>query len=262
MLNYLFQTENLIATFVLIFLRIFGMVLVAPIFRNRNVPYVVKIGFIFLLSNILITRMTSLSPVGIEDSLLFAFLMAKELFIGAVIGFSAYLVFSILFMVGQFIDMQIGFSMVSVFDPMSRSQITITANFYYYVLILVALISNLHHFLLRAMLDSFQLIPLGTVVINADIGNNFIYYMTRYFELTLSFAAPIVFVTLITNVVLGILARVVPSLNMFVIGFPLKIFFGLSTILIMITAFSALSDTLMTDSQKLIRDSLLILSGN
>ncbi len=261
MLSYLFQSENLIGSFVLIFLRIFGMVVVAPIFRNRNVPYIVKIGFIFLLSNILITRMTTLSPIGIENSLLFAFIMAKELFLGAVIGFSAYLVFSVLLMVGQFIDMQIGFSMVSVFDPMNRTQLTITANFYYYVLILIALVSNLHHFLLRALLDSFELIPIGTVIINTDVGNNFVYYMTRYFELTLSFAAPIVFVTLITNVVLGILARVVPSLNMFVIGFPLKIFFGLSTILVMITAFSSLGDTLMTDSQKLIRDSILIMTN-
>ncbi len=260
MLSYLFQTENLIGTFVLIFLRIFGMVVIAPIFRNRNVPYIVKIGFIFLLSNILITRM-SLAPVAIEDGLLFALIMAKELFIGAVIGFSSYLVFSVLIMVGQFIDMQIGFSMVSVFDPMNRTQITITANFYYYVLILIALVSNLHHFLLRALLDSFELIPIGSLVFNVDVGNNFIYYMTRYFELTLSFAAPIVFVTLITNVVLGILARVVPSLNMFVIGFPLKIFFGLATILVMITAFSTLGDTLMTDSQRLIRDSILIMTN-
>ncbi len=261
MIEFLFQPFAFLEAFILIFIRLFGMLITAPIFRNRNVPYIVKIGFVFLLTNILITSVPISSDISIEKSLVFAFIMLKELFIGIVIGFAAYLVFSILTMVGQFIDMQMGFSMVSMFDPLNRVQITVTANLYTYVFTLILLATNFHHFILRALVESFELIPLGSYIYNPALVNNFVDYMSRFFILTMTFAAPIVFVTLITNVVLGILARVVPSLNMFVIGFPLKIFFGIVTILIMFTVFSSMSDILIDDSKKMIRDALLYLQG-
>ncbi len=257
MIEFLFQPFAFLEAFILIFVRLLGMVVMAPVFRNRNVPYIVKIGFVFLLTNILLTSVPISSDISIEKSLVFSSLMAKELLVGVVIGFSAYMVFSIFVMVGQFIDMQMGFSMVSMFDPLNRVQITVTANLYSYVFTLILLVTNFHHFILRSLIESFDLIPLGAYVYNPALTNNFVDYMSRYFILTMTFAAPIVFVTLITNVVLGILARVVPSLNMFVIGFPLKIFFGLVTVLIMFTAFSAMSDILISDSQKMIRDSLI-----
>ncbi len=256
MISLLNGSFDFLEVFMLIFVRILGLFVSAPIFRNKNVPYLVKVGLILLMTNILIPNITIGQEITIDKPIIFAIIMAKEMFVGLVIGFSAYIVFDVLTLVGQFIDMQIGFSMVSVFDPLNQIQFTITANFYYYLFVLIAFISNLHHFFIKALVDSFELIPIGTLIYNESISNNIVEYMTRYFMLALSLAAPIVFVTMITNVVLGILARVVPSLNMFVIGFPLKIFFGLLTILIMLTAFSMLSSNLVSDTHKMIRDSL------
>ncbi len=261
MLEFLFQPFNFLELFVLIFTRILGMMITAPIFRNANVPYTVKIGFTLLLTNILVNTVAMPVGISIDKPISFAFIMFKELFVGLIIGFSAYIVYSVFTMIGQFIDMQIGFSMVSMFDPLNQVQITVTANFYYYLFILIAILLNAHHFFIEAIVESFDIIAIGGLSYKESLTMDIVDYITRFFTLTLRFSAPIVFVTLITNVVLGVLARVVPSLNMFVIGFPLKIIFGLSVILIMLTAFSAMSDLLIDDSVRMIRNSLMNMSG-
>ncbi len=244
-------------TFLLLFARVFGMFVIAPVFRNKNVPYIVKILLILMVTNILFSRVGIVQDVTSSQTLAYIFYIGMELVTGLVIGFSVYLAYAVFTMVGQFIDMQIGFSMVNIFDPVNSMQVTITGNLYYYMMILVVLVTNAHHFFIKALVESFEVVPVGGMAITQLLTDNVVLYMTRFFMLTLQFSAPIVFVILITNVVLGVLARAVPSLNMFVIGFPLKILFGLATIMVMLSAFSMMSDTLISDGEKLIRDSIL-----
>lgn len=236
-------------TLLLIFIRMLGLFLVVPVFSNGNVPYLTKIILSFFTATLVMSTAGLTAPVSSSDIWGYGYAVTMEFFAGFAIGFGAYMVYAILALAGQFIDMQIGFSMVNVFDPLSEIQLTITGNLYYYVLIMITLIVNAHHYFLRALLNSYYLIPLGGAVLSPGLKAATVDYMTDYFSIALRIAAPIFFVMLITNVVLGILARAVPQLNMFVVGFPIKIMFGLSTIFIMLAAFSGLSDLLIGESE-------------
>lgn len=238
----------------LVFVRVLGLLLIVPILSNKSVPYITKIAFSFFLTLIIISTIDFPSVTSSTDLVNYAILVTKEFITGWLMGFGAYMVFAVLSLAGQFIDSQIGFSMVNVFDPMSQIQLTITGNLYYYVLIIIAIIMNAHHLFIRALIDSFSFIPLGEIVLSADLHKTIIDFVTRYFALSLQIAAPIFFIMIITNVVLGILARTVPQLNMFVIGFPIKILFGLLTVYLTLSMFSWISDTLIGESEQMMRD--------
>lgn len=241
-------------TFLLVFVRALGLLLIVPVLGNRNVPYIAKISFAFFLSLIVISTQTFELNVSSGDAVNFGIAVIIEFITGWLMGFSAYVVFSIMSLAGQFIDAQIGFSMVNVFDPMSQIQLTITGNLYYYMLIIIVVVTNAHHYFIRSLMDSYHMIPLGGMIITPSLYNSLVEYMTTYFGLALKIASPIFFVMIITNVVLGILARTVPQLNMFVIGFPIKIMFGLLTIYITLSVFANVSDLIISESEQLMRE--------
>lgn len=245
-------------TYLLVFVRVLGMMLIVPVFSNKSVPYMAKVAFAIFLSMVIISAIPVQASVSSTDVVNFGLAVIIEFVTGYTMGFGAYMVFAVLSLAGQFIDMQIGFSMVNVFDPMSQIQLTITGNLYYYILMMIAIITHAHHYFIRALLYSFKVIPLGGMVISPALNTAIIGYMENFFILALRIGAPIFFVMLITNVVLGVLARAVPSLNMFVIGFPIKIIFGLVTIFIMLTSFATFSDILIGESEQQMR---LIIEG-
>ncbi|MDF1616812.1 flagellar biosynthetic protein FliR [Petrocella sp. FN5] len=238
----------------LVFVRALGLLLIVPVFGNRSVPYMAKIAVTFFLSVILLATIPFELTVSSTDVVNFAAIVVKEFLIGWLIGFGAYIVFSIVTLSGQFIDAQIGFSMVNVFDPASQIQLTITGNLYYYLLIMITLMTNAHHMFLRALINSYHLIPLGEMSLSNQLYSSIVEYLHMYFVLALQIASPIFFVMIITNVVLGVLARAVPQLNMFVIGFPIKILLGLITIYLTLALFSIISDVLIGDAEKLMQD--------
>lgn len=240
----------------LVFVRSLGLTLIAPFYGNRNVPYMVKISFALFLSMIIITVIPLDTTVSSEELISYALAVGSEFLNGLAIGFGGYMVFSILSLTGQFIDAQIGFSMVNVFDPLSQIQFTITGNVYYNTLILVALATNAHHMFIHGLIDSYFMIPLGKFTMTTMLESTIVDYFTTYFALSLRFAAPIFFVMIITNVVLGVLARAVPQLNMFVIGFPIKIMFGLITIFLLLGLFGNVSHLIFDESYRVTRNIL------
>ncbi len=237
-------------TFLLIMVRVLGITVLVPFFGNSNVPMMTKIILSFFISVIVFSTASIVAPVSSSNIFAYGGVVAIEFVTGLAIGFGAYVVYSILSLAGQFIDMQIGFSMVNVFDPLSEIQLTITGNLYYYLLMIITLILNAHHYFLKTLIDSFFRIPLGGAVLSPALEEATVGFIPAYFSMALRIATPIFFVMLITNVVLGILARTVPQLNMFVVGFPIKILFGLSTIFVMLAFFDNISEMLIGESQK------------
>jgi flagellar biosynthetic protein FliR len=236
---------NYLDTFLLVFVRALSLFMIVPIYSNRNIPRMVKVALAFFISTIIINIVTLSSPVPSTDIIGFGIIVIKEVFVGWTIGLGAYIAFSIMALAGQFIDYQIGFSMVNVFDPLSQIQFTITGTLYYYLLLLITLVTNAHYYLFKAIALSYKLIPLGSVSLSISLYNSFISFFNEFIVIALQIASPIFFVMLITNVVLGILARTVPQLNMFVIGFPLKILLGLAVIFITLNLFPTISEVVI-----------------
>ena len=112
--------------FLLVFVRMTGLFVVAPIFGRRNVPAYFKIGFSFFISLILINT-TVLQAVEYTDTLPgYVLLVMKEFLVGLSMGFVAYLSYTAIYIAGELIDMKIGFGVVNVIDPMSNIQVPIT----------------------------------------------------------------------------------------------------------------------------------------
>lgn len=246
-----------IDTFLLILVRVLGMILIMPFMNNKNVPNMSKVAFSFFFSVILMTIIPIDSQISSVYLLDYGLYIIKEFLTGWVIGFGVFVAFSILTLAGQFIDYQIGFSMVNVFDPLSQTQITITGNLYYFLFLMIFLTSRSYYYIFKGLVSSFYFIPLGQMTVSVSLFDDFLLFFNTFFLIALQIAAPIFFVMILTNAVLGILARTVPQLNMFVIGFPLKILLGLLVLFITLYLFGNVSEIVIEESvrfmQKIIR---------
>lgn len=228
-----FSVQNL-EIFLLILVRITAFIYVAPFFSIKNVPQKVKIGFSLFLAIILFNTIPK-DALAYEGVIGFAGLIIEEALVGVIIGFFTNISYYIISFSGQFIDNQIGFSMVNEFDPISQIQTTITANYYSYLVMLMMLITNLHHYIILALADTFSILPIGSAHINPNLYILMSKFMGDYFVIGFRIVLPVFAATLIVSAVLGILAKAAPQMNMFVIGIQLKIIIGLVVLLVLTT---------------------------
>lgn len=219
--------------FFLIFSRISGIFLLTPVFGSKNIPNNLKVGFSIFLSLIAYPLITA-SNLLIKDIYILLYFIVSEFFIGLVFGFISLLILNSIYIAGVIVDRNIGFSIVNVMSPQDESEIPITANFYYTFAIMVFLITNSHHILIKSILHSFKTIPLGYQASKLLFVDKVIDILNTSFILGFKMAAPILITIFVTNVLLGILSRAIPQMNVFVVGMPLKIFIGLITIFIIL----------------------------
>ncbi len=222
--------------FLLVLVRMSSLFVITPVFGSKNVPSYLKIGFAFFCSIILTTL---LKDVTVEYVNIFGFagIILKELAVGIILGYASYLVFSALYIAGQIIDTQIGFGMVNVLDPMNDSQVPLTGNFMYILSLVFFLIINGHHVLLTALFKSYNVIPINSFVFNDVLFNNILNIFYETFAIGFKISIPILAASLLTEVAMGILAKTVPQMNIFVVGMPLKVGVGLITFMAMIPTF-------------------------
>lgn len=218
----------------LIFIRIASMIYLVPVFGSTGVPNKVKIGFSAVLA-ILLATVIPYEPLPYISILGYSGLVIKEVMIGLLIGFFMNICMTILSFAGQMIDQEIGFTMVSIFDQFNKTQSTITANLYNILVLLIVVVSDLYYFIIDAMVDSFRYVPVGTSIYKMDaIYHIFLKFMKDFFLIGFQIALPIFASALLLSVILGILAKAAPQMNMFVVGIQLKVFLGLAVLFVTI----------------------------
>ncbi len=220
--------------FILVFVRIFGTIVITPIIGGRQIPSMAKIGFALALTGIVLYS-GNITEVEYVDSVLgYGALIFKEFIIGLTIGYVVYLVLNISYLAGHFTDQQIGFSMVSVFDPITQEQVPITGNLYYFALCVLMIVTNGHHLIIKSLFYSYKAIPLGAGKIfqNGELVSVLMGLAVDFFAIGFSVALPVIAVILISDLVLGVLTKTVPQINVFVVGMPAKVFIGLIVIMI------------------------------
>lgn len=254
----LIQTNFVI--FILIAVRITGIFVAAPVFARNNLPAIMKIGLSVTISFILLPLMQDTNIVA--DSFISLIIYSiTEFLIGILIGFIAFVYFTSIYLAGTIIDTQIGFGMVNVFDPQTNSQIPVMGNFYNNVVSLLFIVVNGHHLLVRALVDSYKILPIG-FSINIDI--EAVNLMTRVFVdvfiLAAKFSAPVLIAIFLANALLGILARTMPQMNVFIVGLPLKILVGIVTVIISLQYLLPFAERLFDRMFVMIYEMLQILS--
>lgn len=240
--------------FLLIFVRITTFVFVAPIFSQRGTPNMTKIGFSGLLAYLVYMGLNPPEASYVSE-IGYAILVLKEATTGLLIGFAGNICEAIILFAGNLIDMDIGLSMVSEFDPSMNTQVTITAQIYNYAFMLMLLATNMHQHIIRALTDSFVLIPLGGAEIDTEhLLLTFIRYMGDLFELAFRIMLPVFATILVVNCVLGIMAKVAPQMNMFTIGIQIKVMAGLAVMLILVFLFPEVVQIVYDRSEVLMRE--------
>jgi flagellar biosynthetic protein FliR len=234
------------SVFLLIFCRITAFFVVAPVFSHRTVPAQFKIGLGFVVS-VLVFLVYGMKQTVVPDAEYILFVI-REVLVGLLLGFTAAMFFAAVQTAGAFIDLQMGFAMANVFDPATGANSPIMGQFKYIVLTLVFLSMNGHHFLLRALLDSYQWVPLSNRLFQeiyaGGVSGFLVRTFTETFMIALQIAAPLIVAMFLTDVGLGFLARTAPQYNVFVIGIPLKILIGLIMLMLLMPAFSSLFEQL------------------
>ncbi len=213
--------------FILIFLRISAIVALTPILGDRTVPVRVKGGLSLLIAALLFPFVKVGSGVLGFDLATLVFRMASEVFIGAVIGFTARLLFAGVQLAGQLVGFQMGFAIVNVIDPANSDQVSIIAEFQYLIAVLLFLSLDGHHLFLSAMADSFRLVPPLDLHVRGELFQVLMVFVKDMFEVALKMGAPVIAMLFFMSVGLGLVARTVPQINIFIVGFPLQIAVGL-----------------------------------
>lgn len=230
-LMYFISTNFIL--FILLVVRISGIFVAAPIFARSNFPALMKIGLSVTIAFILVPILGEGQIFDVENFFSLILFSLNEFIIGIIIGFISFIYFSVLYLAGTTIDTQMGFGMVNVFDPQTNTQIPVMGNFYNNVFSMLFIVANGHHLLIRALVYSYNLLPVGfTISINIDGVNHITGIMTDMFIMAFKFGAPVLVAIFLSNILLGILARTMPQMNVFIVGLPLKIFVGMLTVII------------------------------
>ena len=212
--------------FLLVLVRVACFISIAPIFGHNSLNTRMKISIAFFVSLILYQVVDTSLPIY-SDVLGYTTLVVEEAFVGLLLGFVAGLSMKALAIAGEFIDREIGFSMATTFDP-NQGMVTITGDLYDKIVCLVIMISNLHYYILSAAAQSFELVPVGRIVINPSlIYTSLIRFIVQMFMIGFRIAMPVFLGATMLNVILGVLAKSSPQMNMFAIGMQLKVFVGL-----------------------------------
>src|SRR5699024_5168254 len=150
----------------------------------------------------------------------------KEILVGLFIGLIAYIILSAVQVAGGFIDFQMGFAIANVVDPQTGAQSPLIGQYFYITALLFLLSADGHHLLIDGIFFSYEFIPLDTYISfeNESIVNFIIDTFNYMFLIAFQMSIPIVGCLFLVDVALGIIARTVPQLNVFVVGLPLKIF--------------------------------------
>ncbi len=239
-------------SFILILVRISCFMVVAPFFGMSNTPNRVKIGFSCLVA---ILIMSYMPQDTVEYTTIFEYtvLVLKEGITGLLIGFAAYICNSIILYAGTVIDMDIGLSMATEFDPTMGAQVSITGNLYNYFILMLLIVSNMHQYILRAVIDSFTLIPLGQAVFDMDsLLASMVTFCTDLFVIAFRIVLPVFVCIMILNCILGIMAKVAPQMNMFSVGIQLKVLVGFAVLLITIFLLPDIANFIFTEMKTMI----------
>lgn len=221
-------TPNEIFHFVIILLRVSGIVIFAPFFGSPSIPYQVRITFA-LLTSLLLTHLLPLNFVAdglrLTDITL---IFIGEIIAGMILGLAANLVFAGIQYAGQLISFQMGFSLIKLIDPQTNVESPVFSFIHNYIGILFFLLLNGHHWFLRAITESFQFMPVGGIQIQASLVEHFVNLSSQIFVIGLRIAGPIIVVTIIADIVIGIIGRAAPQLHILILGLPLKLLVGFS----------------------------------
>ncbi|OIJ13150.1 flagellar biosynthetic protein FliR [Anaerobacillus alkalilacustris] len=228
---------DFVPAFLLILSRVTAFFVTLPLFSYRTIPAMYKVGLGLFLSWLMFF---SIDPPVIEIDSIFFMLIMKEVIVGLTVGLVAMVMMYGIQVAGGFIDIKMGFMMANVVDPQTGAQSPLMGGYLYTLALLFLLAIDGHHLLLDGVYYSYQFIPLEQWAIHFGNENILLFVVKTFntmFIIAFQMAMPVVGCLFLVDVALGMIARTVPQVNVFVIGFPLKILVGFIILVLVMPAF-------------------------
>ncbi len=216
-----------IQSFLLIFFRIAAIVWTLPVLDNRSIPVLWKAGLAFSMSILLFPMVTVNGQAVFNNIVYFIIGAVSEALLGVLIGLSLNLVLSGIQLAGQLAGFQMGFAISTVFDPMTGTQASVIAQLYYLIAVLVFLAVDAHHIFIRGVVQSFQWLPVFGFGFGGATHRLLTDLSAGMFVIAVKAGAPVIAALLLSTAALGLIARIVPQMNVFFVAMPLQIFIGL-----------------------------------
>jgi flagellar biosynthetic protein FliR len=222
-----FPSPREVIFFMLVLSRIAGIFAALPVFGGRRLPLRIKAMVVFMITLVCFPAISVALPPMPSDVFTLALLLFSEVMIGLTLAFITQIIFAGVEFSGQIIGMQMGLTISSIIDPSQGTQTQIMSVVQTLFATLLFLSLNIHHLFIRAIMDSFKVIPLGGWRLSGELVNFLIVRTADVFIIGIRLAAPVMVALLLATVALGIMARAFPQMNVFMISMPLNVGLGL-----------------------------------
>ncbi len=212
-----------IEIFLLCLARVVALIASIPVFSGSQIAVRIKIGLAVMTTVLLFPSMSAYTPNVSLTLTEFGIFLVNEVLIGILIGLIAQLVFTAVSFGGTVIGYQMGFAAANIFDPQTTQQLSLMSQFINILALLAFLSFDIHHYFFRAIVETYQYFPPGYIDFSGGAVAELMRLASHMFVLGVKFSAPILALLMLSSFVLGILARVFPQLNVFMLSFPLNI---------------------------------------
>lgn len=208
--------------FLLVFVRVSSFFVVSPLFSMRQIPNQVKIALVLILTYLTGSALPEMTS-SYDHVLNFGLLVMQEAVIGLALAYASQIIFLGISSAGDLIDTFAGVKMASMYDPITGSNGSLYSNLYNWLALILLLNLDVHHYLVKGLLNSFYVIPAGSENMIqfsiAGIAN----LVTTSFMIAIQLALPMGIILFFVDVILGMISRTVPQINVFVLGMPIKL---------------------------------------
>lgn len=212
--------QRLLMPALLLGLRVAGLMSFAPFLGSTSLPVrfkaVLTVALTVLLYPVCAPRTVSMTATN------WLGIVVTESCLGLLMGLTVQFVFEAAQFAGQFSSIQMGLSLVTELDPQTRADTPVISVFYQTVVLLIFLQLNVHHWMLRALVKSYALVPVGSVTISAPLMREFLHIAGSMWVVGVEIAGPIVLATMVVDLSLKFLGKVSPQLPMMFVGVPVK----------------------------------------
>lgn len=223
--------------FALVFCRVGGLFLIAPLFSRRGVPLRARVMLAAAISICLLPVVPA--PTSAGDAAVVAAGMAGELAIGVAIGLLARLLLTAFQLAGEIIAFQMGFALAASFDPESEATEPVISSIHLSLVTLLFLVLDGHHLLVRAVAASFETFPIGAGIASETLARGLLASASEMYETGARVAAPVAGLLLLLNAMIGFVNRITPQLSIFNIGFPITVVGGMIGLVVVLPRLAA-----------------------
>ena len=237
------QLDAWLTAFIFPLARIMGLLASAPVFNNAAQPARIRLVTGLVITIALVPALPPMPalPAGSWAGLA---ILAQQIMIGVLLGFTLRIAFAAIDVAGELIGMQMSLSFAVFYDPQNAGQTPVLAEFLGLITVLIFLALNGHLLILSVLAESFRLLPISLTPINAGSFASFLAWSSTLFSAGLLLALPLIAALLIANLAMGVLARVAPQLNIFAVGFPVTLMAGFVVLMFSIPYFGAAMEKL------------------